>query len=292
MKYLLRAINGSMFISESIAPLFPYQYGHSRRIACDAYTSFISNTEYTMNAVSCAWWISGRLYQFNDPDMLVFDNGPNTNEDQSRMINGAVTGLILNGSILTNTASVALAKQCLTNAAINTVARVGQTFRPVDGATGTGAGNIFMRQDGDTWCIAVFNYTGSATNETVNLNSAGLPAYAFAATNLWNGTTSLVTNTMSVSLNAKQAKLFRFGLKGFPSQPEFSMTSPPSGNQMIIHGSNGIPGWTCYLTASTNPALPTAQWQVIATNTFDANGNASFTNAEGATPWQFYLLKL
>ncbi|HXB60334.1 MAG TPA: hypothetical protein VNU95_12240 [Candidatus Acidoferrales bacterium] len=292
MKYLLNQINGTMFISESIAPIFPYQYGHSRRIACDAYTSFISNTEYTMNSVSCGWWMGGRLYQYNDPDVMVFDNGPTTNEDQSRLINCAITGLFLNGSILTNAASVALAQQCLTNAAINTVARVGQTFRPVDGATGTGAGNIFVRQDGDTWCIAVFNYTSSAANETVNLGSAGLPAYAFSATNLWNGATSLVTNTMSVSLNAKQSKLFRLGLKSSPPQPKFSMTSATGGNQMVINGSNGIPGWVCYLIATTNPVLPTAQWQVIATNTFDNNGNISFTNTAGPIPWQFYLLKL
>jgi alpha-galactosidase len=292
MKYLLSQINGTMFISESIAPIFPYQYGNSRRIACDAYTSFISNTEYTMNSVSGGWWMSGRLYQYNDPDDLVFDNGPTTNEAQSRLINGAVTGLFLNGSILTNAASIALAQQCLTNVAINTVARVGQTFRPVDGATGTGAGNVFVRQDGDTWCIAVFNYTSSATNETVNLSSAGLPAYTFAATNLWNGTTSLVSSTMSVSLNAKQAKLFRLGLTGNPARPQVAMTTQTNRNQVVFSVSSGIPGWPCYLIASTNAALPTTQWQVVGTNTFDSNGNAGFTNVIGTVPWQFYLLKL
>jgi hypothetical protein len=52
MQYIYNRIHGRMFISESIAPLFPYQYGHSRRIACDAETSLISNTEYTMNSVT------------------------------------------------------------------------------------------------------------------------------------------------------------------------------------------------------------------------------------------------
>ncbi len=52
MQYVLNKINGRMFVSESIAPLFPYQYGHSRRIACDAYTSNITNTEYTLNSFS------------------------------------------------------------------------------------------------------------------------------------------------------------------------------------------------------------------------------------------------
>ncbi len=210
MQYLFNQIAGKMFISESISPIFPYQYGDSRRIACDAQQSEIANTAYTMNAVSCGWWISGRLYQFNDPDLMVFDNGPDTNEDQSRLINCAITGLFLNGSILTNAASISLAQMCLTNAAINAVVRVGQTFRPVDGATGTGAGNIFVRQDGtNLWHIAVFNYTGDATNETVNLSSAGLPTGTYVVTDLWSGATSSVSGLFYVSLNDKQAKLFQ-----------------------------------------------------------------------------------
>ena len=291
MQFLLNEVNGSMFISESIAPLFPYQYAHSRRIACDAGTSKIGNTLYTMNAVSLSWWISGRLYEFNDPDMMVFDNGPTTNEAQSRLINCAVTGLYLNGSLLTNAASIAKAQLCLTNAAINTVARVSQTFRPVDGASGTGAGNIFMRQDGDTWCLAVFNYTGSASNETVNLSSAGLPPETFIATNLWDGTTSLATNTLKVSLNADQAKLFRLVMNN-PPRPRFISMSPANAGAFVFNGSNGIPGWNYGVVASTIPTLPPSQWQLVLTNSFDTNGNFSFTNNYGPNSAGFYLLKL
>ena len=292
MQYLFNQIAGRMFISESIAPLFPYQYGHSRRIACDAGTSEIGNTAYTMNAVSCGWWID-RLYQFNDPDMMVFDNGPDTNEDQSRLINCAITGLMLNGSILTNPASIGLAQSCLTNAAINSVARVGQTFRPVDAAVGTGAANIFARQDGQTWCLAVFNYTGGATNETASLSRASLPPGMFAATNLWDGTVQTISNSFNVSLNAKQAKLFRLALVSRPPSPVCNAVTWTNGGRFIFSGSNGIPGWTCYVLASTNLMTPVSQWPVIATNIFDANGIFSFTNAAAAnTPRQFYLLEV
>jgi alpha-galactosidase len=291
MQYLYNQINGKMFISESIAPIFPYQYAHSRRIACDAETSKIGNTLYTMNAVSLGWWISGRLYEYNDPDILVFDNGPTANEAQSRLINGAITGLYLNGSILTNAASVAEAQLCLTNARINTVARVGRTFRPVDGAKGTGAGNVFMRQDGETWCLAVFNYTGSASNETINLTNAGLPPEAFIATNLWDNATVLATNTLSVSLSADQAKLFRLVMENAP-QPRFVSMSPADAGAFVFSGSNGIPGWNYSVAATTNPALPEAQWQPVATNSFDTSGNFSFTNNSGSDPAEFYVLKL
>ena len=292
MQYLFNQIAGRMFISESIAPLFPYQYGHSRRIACDANPSKIGNTAYTMNAVSCGWWID-RLYQFNDPDMMVFDNGPDTNEDQSRLINCAITGVFLNGSILTNPASISLAQSCLTNTAINTIARVGLTFRPVDGATGTNAANVFTRQDGMSWCLAVFNYTGGATNETVNFSRASLPPGIFAATNLWDGTVQTVSNSFNVSLNAKQVKLFRLALVNRPPSPVCNVVAWTAGSQFIFSGSNGIPGWTFYVLASTNLTLPVSQWPAVATNLFDANGVFSVTNhAASNGPRQFYLLKL
>lgn len=276
MQYLCNEINGSMFISESIAPIFPYQYGNSRRIACDAQQSKISNTAYTMNAVSCGWWMSGRLYQFNDPDDLVFDNGPDANEVQSRLINGAVTGLFLNGSILTNAASVATAQMCLTNPAINSVARVGQTFRCVDGATGTGAGNIFVRQDGtNLWRIAVFNYNSSSANQTVNLSSAGLPPGAYTATDLWSGATSTVTSSLNVSLNEKQAKLFSLA----------SIIAPPSIAAQPVSYTNSIPmyaGVPVVLSVSTGGSQPMSyQWyQIIGgtTNAIVGGTNASLVH--------------
>lgn len=291
MQFLLNQVSGRMFISESIAPLFPYQYGDSRRIACDAYTSFISNTEYTMNSVSYGWWLD-RLYPFNDPDFMVFDNGPNTNEDQSRLINCAITGVFLNGSILTNSASINLAQTCLTNAAIDAVARVGHTFTPVEGNTGPNAANILVRQDGITWCLAVFNYTAGSTNETVNLSRAGLPPGVFAATNLWNGTVTTVSNSFNVSLNARQAKLFRLGLAGGLPSPEFTTLTSTGAGGLVFYGSNGTPGWKYRVLISTNLTLPVPQWLCLVTNTFDANGNFVFTDSVApATLQQFYWLE-
>jgi hypothetical protein len=291
MQFLLNQVSGKMFISESIAPLFPYQYGDSRRIACDAYTSFISNTEYTMNSVTYGWWLD-QLYPFNDPDFMVFDNGPNGNEDQSRLINCAITGVFLNGSILTNSASVALAQTYLTNAAIDAIARIGRTFTPVEGNSGSRAANIFVRQDGIAWCIAVFNYTSSPTNQIVNLSRVGLPPGIFAATNLWDGTVTTVSNALNVSLNARQAKLFRLGLASGVSSPEFVAVTLSGVNSLIFTGSNGAPGWTYRVLVSTNLVLPASQWLPIATNAFDANGKFDFTDSiTPATPQEYYLLE-
>ena len=290
MQRVLRDFAGKLFLSESIAPIFPYQYGNSRRIACDAQASEIGNTAYTMNSVSYGWWLSGRLYSFNDPDLMVFDNGPDTNEIQSRLINCAITGLYLNGSILTNSASVRLAQLCLTNAAINAVARVGSTFTPVESASGTAAANIFVRQDGSSWCIAVFNYSSNPANVAVDLSRAGLPAVAYMATNLWDGTTVTAFNTLNVSLNARQAKLYQLGPRALAKLTATTLTGKGG---LVLAGSGGIPNWPYLVLASTNFALPLTNWAIVSSNVFDGNGDLFVTNEPApSTSREFYRLEL
>lgn len=157
MQRIINDLDGKVFIAESISPLFPYQYGNSRRIACDAFYS-IGNTQYTMNSVTYGWWMSNRIHQFNDPDQLVFQ-GASANANQSRLLSGAVTGNFIDGDNLTTGTDQALAQKCLTNAAINAVARVGVTFTPVEGDTGTNACTTYVRQDGGVWHLAQFNYS-------------------------------------------------------------------------------------------------------------------------------------
>jgi hypothetical protein len=253
MAYVFHHINGTMFISESIAPLFPYQYGHSRRIACDAGTSEISNTEYTLNSVSYGWWLD-RLYCYNDPDMMVFQ-GLTTNENQSRLINAAITGLFLDGDSLTNSASQSAAAGCLTNAAINSLARAGQTFIPVEGNTGASASTVFTgRQNGASY-LAVFNYSGNASVTNVDLSRAGITGVV-AAVDLWDGSLlPVVSNSLTVPLNAEQARLFEF-------LNPIVLQSP----QMASHGAlsftlTGNSGYLYAIQSTTN----LVDWKPVAT---------------------------
>jgi autotransporter-associated beta strand protein len=65
------------------------------------------------------------------------------------------------------------------------------------------------------------------------------------------------------------------------------------GTNLVFSGTNGVTNGIYYVLASTNLSLPTTNWPVLATNTFDGNGNFSFTNAPGSTaPQTFYLLKV
>lgn len=211
MQYLLTQNNGRMFLSASIAPLFPYRYAHARRIFCDAASS-INDTHDTMQAVNYGWWLHGRLYQFNDPDLMKFA-GATANENQSRLINCAISGTVfLNSDDLASPAGQSLAQNNLTRAGINEVARAGISFRPVEGNTGADASDVFVRQDGGTWYVAVFNYSAFGTIKNLNLARLGITEAPYTAVDLWSGSVSSVNGpTWNVSLGARQAKLFRLG---------------------------------------------------------------------------------
>jgi hypothetical protein len=51
-----------------------------------------------------------------------------------------------------------------------------------------------------------------------------------------------------------------------------------AGNNVVLKATGGITGGTCYLLASMNLAIPSSQWQRVATNTFDATGSFTVTN--------------
>ena len=287
MQYVLSRINGRMFISESIAPLFPYQYAHSRRIACDAQTSRIGDTEYTMNSVSYGWWLNC-VYTFNDPDLMVFGNGADTNESQSRLISGAVTGLYLGGDDLTTTAGQNAARNCLGKNSINAVARIARTFSPVEANSGTSAADTFVREDGSNWCVAIFNYTTNSENKAIDFSRAGLPLASYVVSNLWDGAaTTIASNSFMVNLNAKQAKLFQL------SPCPLTITNASTlASSLILGGHGGIAAHQYVVLVSTNLTASQAGWTALSTNTFDADGAFQITNPINPGAEQlFYRLK-
>jgi hypothetical protein len=65
-----------------------------------------------------------------------------------------------------------------------------------------------------------------------------------------------------------------------------------NGSALVMTGSNGNPGASYYLLATTNLALPIMNWTVLSTNTFDGAGNFSFTNTAPTGPQQYFMLRL
>jgi autotransporter-associated beta strand protein len=293
MLYLFNKLNGRMYISESIAPIFPYNYAHSRRIACDT-ANTIANTEYEMQSVSYGWWISGRLYQFNDPDLMEFA-GATANENQSRLISGAVSGtLFLNSDDLTSSAGQTLALTCLTNAGINAVARIEQTFQPVEGNTGTNATDELVMQNGTNWYVAVFNYTSSATNETVDFARAGIPLSTCGALDLWSGTLSAASGSLSVNLAAQQSKLFKL-----VNMPQAIMSASPA-MQSISNGgtatfaiSLAVSGCVTDTLALSVAGLPSGASASFSPASLSGSGSSTLTvTTSASTPSANYTLTI
>jgi alpha-galactosidase len=316
LQYLVSQNSGKLFLSESIAPIFPYQYANARRIYCDAAGS-IGDTKATMQAVSYGWWLNDRLYQFNDPDMMRF-SGSSANENQSRLINCAISGTIfLNSDDLASAVGQNLAQACLTNANINEVARSGVTFRPVEGNTGTNAPDVFVRQDGSTWYVAVFNYTSSATVKALALARAGI-AGTYTAMDLWSGALSSVGGTTwLVNLEAKQAKLFRLGSGGTTATgptnqsahlgdsvtlntiasgtPPFSYRWKKDGAVLVNRVANtitinpmtpaGIGNYTVEVTGGNGNATNTAALTIIPSSLSPTNITAQITNGSVLLSW-------
>jgi autotransporter-associated beta strand protein len=75
--------------------------------------------------------------------------------------------------------------------------------------------------------------------------------------------------------------------------PPIITSATLSGMNVVLAGTNGPPNGTYWILASTNVALPLTSWPVIGTNTFNATGGFTLTNAvDPAAPQLFYVLQL
>lgn len=202
-------VGRSFFIGLSIAPLFPAGYGHSRRISCDVWPN-IGATEYLLNSLTYGWWIGGSVYSLNDPDITTLyqahGSNPTTPDEGRSRLNASVIagGILLDGDDLTNPQAQQRAEQMLTNKAINDLARMGRSFRPIEGDTGSHAADWFVYEDARRrrLFLAVFNYDGAnKVTKQVELARIGLkPDRNYRAVDLWTGASQSLHGTLSIDL--------------------------------------------------------------------------------------------
>ncbi|RIX50138.1 alpha-galactosidase [Paenibacillus nanensis] len=202
-------------INLSIAPLFPHGYAHSRRISCDAFGT-IDDTEYMLNAVTYGWWISGNLYRFNDPDHVVLYKSDNQratteHEGRSRLNAGVIAGTsLLLGDDYRMEEAARRAKAWMTNDTVMSLARRGESFRPVEGGSGTGGEDLFALEGDGGLYIAVFNFSvSSAKTKTIAFSRLGL-AKAQSVRDLWTGEESALDDgapEFAVHLEPGESKL-------------------------------------------------------------------------------------
>lgn len=220
-----------LFVALSIAPIFPYQYGNSRRIACDTWGK-IGHSEYSMNAVGAGWW-TNIFYQYNDPDHLVLVGNDEVKESEgenrARVTNGAVSGMMLvsdnyskeHGKGRGNAElSFERAHKILMNNEINSIANMGRSFKPVYGykeynGNPDGAEECVMLNTEEYLYVAIINYrneelTGSVPFERLGITSDKIEKIK----ELWSGECINITNDeLHYSIPATDAKVFRFDKK-------------------------------------------------------------------------------
>ena len=166
MREIVNAIGDKMFISLSIAPLFPSGYGNARRISCDSkgHISGNQSTEYMLNSLTYGWWTNRNLYII-DPDHVVL--GVNADlgarsiiEGKSRLLSAIISGgMVLDSSPIADDAEAQqFARAVYADRNLLAVANKGLAFRPVEGDTGNKAANAFELASAHGIYLAVFNY--------------------------------------------------------------------------------------------------------------------------------------
>lgn len=179
------------FISLSIAPLFPCGFGHARRFSCDAFGT-MEDVEYVLNAQTYAWWQSGRLYQYNDPDHICLlksfgmEKDSTEGEARARYTASAIAGTVM---MLSDDYQRSKARertlQFASNREINRMAAAGVSFCPAESNHDSAASAFTAVIDGKQY-IALFHWHNGEETVSVDCARAGLrPGTAY--TELWSG---------------------------------------------------------------------------------------------------------
>ncbi len=254
MKFFLKQLGDDVYVNLSIAPIFPYQYAHGRRISCDAWGT-MDNTKYEMNSLSYGWWLN-QIYFANDPDHLVLKGdaklvggsveGYETDGiNRARLTSGLVTGAFLLGDNFSDNVDAGYpelsreqAVNLLSSEAINEIPRTCGSFRPVEGsASGTGQEKIFSYNNGKYLYVAVFNYDESLGGTgTVDFDRIGTGADDVAAIEeLWTGTEVTYSETgFSYSVPYRDARMYRISLSSGTG-----IKTAPSGGDISVRGTAG-----------------------------------------------------
>ncbi|MGH9618205.1 MAG: carbohydrate-binding protein [Bryobacteraceae bacterium] len=228
MQYILDQVAGEMFISLSIAPIFPGGYGHARRISCDtmghislppdAYPQ--QTTEYMLNSITYGWWTSPSIY-IADPDQLPIGTGAsihgarNLNEARSRFLSAIVSGgqILDSSGYLNDPQARELAPQVYTNPRMNALAG-GKPFRPLEGNTGDRAADVFVRENNGTYYVAIFNFSFDAPAiKQIPIDRIARPLSqrgSVGITDVWtNRSLGRSSGTLRVSIGPAESKLLR-----------------------------------------------------------------------------------
>ena len=213
MAYIDSIADGKLWINLSIAPLFPANYAHSRRIGCDAWAD-INNTEYTLNALTYGWWLD-HMYHYNDADHMVLE-GVTDGENRARVTSSAITGVYFLGDDMSNGGDERVKnkiRKTLTNPAINKMARECKSFRPVEIGKGDRAADAFYYKTPESIYVALFNFGNKSKNKNIPLHRLGLSeGENYECVELWSDNNIPLYGNIDIEIPAKDVKVLKINM--------------------------------------------------------------------------------
>ncbi|MES2265649.1 MAG: alpha-galactosidase [Bacteroidota bacterium] len=213
MEYLTDQLGGQMLVYAAISPIMATgRYAHMRRIACDAFKS-IDNTQYTLNSLSYGWWQT-YLYNYLDADHVVF-NDESIGANRARLLSALVTGTWISGDDLSKHGQwTERIKTYYQNPELLKLVKDGKSFRPVEGNTGTGSSEIFTKQIGDSFYLAVFNYSKEAKEFDISGKRLGVDLSKINAVKEILQANGIATKGgLQFKLTGSDAALYKFSFK-------------------------------------------------------------------------------
>ncbi len=221
--------------------------------------------------------------------------------------------LLVNGSIGTGAVTVSSGATLGGTGTVNgpVTVQAGGVLAP--GSTGIGSLNVnnsVTLQPGSTVRLKMDRST--MTNDTLRvtgtLSCAGTLAITnlggefvagdrfrlFSAGNYGGGFAFYSLPELASNLVWKTSRLMKDGTLWVASTvPPVITQASVAGQNFILTGSGGTPAWTFYIRATTNIALPFAQWERIATNNFNPDGSFVVTNLiDFGMPQRFYVIEV
>jgi len=173
MEYLVKQLDGKMLIYAAISPsLASGRYVHMRRIACDSFKS-IKDSEYTLNSVTNGWWQT-YLYDYLDADHVVLGT-ESSGANSIRILSALVTGSWITGDDFSADGPWKIqAIQRYQNPMLLQVIKDGRTFRPVSGDSEKKSSSSFIKVNGKTIWLALFNIDDKAKDFEINMKRLNL----------------------------------------------------------------------------------------------------------------------
>lgn len=213
MAFIDSVADGKLWINLSIAPLFPTNYAHSRRIGCDAWAD-INNTEYTLNALTYGWWLD-HLYHFNDADHMVLE-GVTDGENRARVTSSAITGVYFLGDDMSLGGDDRVKeriKKTMTNPGINQMARECKSFRPVEFGKGDRAADAFCYSTPEVLYVAMFNFDENSKEKRIPLHRLGLSeGKNYKCVELWSDNDMNLYDNIDIEIPGKDVKVLKINL--------------------------------------------------------------------------------